>query len=207
MDLDLKNISFFLTMKQKIFLYREEKNITKEIPTLIDFLKSYLYAGLLPIQALSFALKQKKWSPTTEYILTKILNQQMQGKSLESCLTSGILETQGKKTRRYLNLLLLSLRIGCLSGANLVQILEKVQSKTEEKLSLDRKISIATAQIRLQSWIIILAPIFLGLVLFFISPSYILFFFNDSKGNFLLLIMIFLNVTGALVLKSFLKLD
>lgn len=207
MKIKAEELPFISKIKRKISAHREEKKITKEIPTLIDFLKSYLYAGLLPTQAISFALKQKSWSTTTAHVLSTILNQHAQGKPFESCLTAGILETQGKATRQYLNLLLLSLRMGCTSGANLIQILEKIQKKTEEKLALERKIQISTAQIRLQSWVIALAPLFLAMILFFISPSYILFFLQEPKGNALLGLMIFLNVTGSLVLKSLLKME
>lgn len=197
----------FLKIKKRAFLHREEKKITNEIPNLIDFLKSYLYAGLLPIQAISHALRQKKWCHTIRSTLGVVLNSNMQGKSLNACLTQGILKTQGKESRKYLHLLLSSLRLGCDTGANLIQILEKVQSKTEEKIQLERKIKVATAQIRLQALIIILAPFFLAFILYFLSPAYILFFIETQFGNFLLLIMIILNIIGAITLKSILKLE
>lgn len=80
----------FLKIKKRALYSREEKKITNEIPNLIDFLKSYFCAGLLPIQAISHALRQKTWCHAIKSTLNIILNTHMQGKSLNVSLTQGI---------------------------------------------------------------------------------------------------------------------
>lgn len=201
-QLEKVQIPFYTTWKKSRSLKKEEEKIGKEVITLIDFLKSYLNSGLVPIQCVHFAIKQRQWGSVVHAVLESILNHHLQGKSLEVCLTHAILMTQGKATRRHLNLLLLSLRLGCASGSHLDDILEKVKKRTEEKLLLDQKIKTMTAQIRMQAMVISFAPLFLAVIIFFVSPDYVSFFFFDTSGRFLLVIMLLLNLLGLFFLKK-----
>lgn len=191
----------------KIRFYREEKKIIREIPTLIDFLKSYMLAGLLLPAATMAVLKQKKWCYPIQYSLTHICNNYAQGKSFKICLTEAILLAKERKTRQYLSILYLSLRLGCSTGENLTQILEKVKDKTNDRLHLDRKLKMTTAQMRLQSMVIILAPIVLALIIYLIFPDYILFFFQTGIGNMLLCLMIALNLLGGYFINRILRIQ
>ncbi len=194
-----------LLLKNIYFLIQDEKNIIKEIPILIDFLKSYLQAGLLLPMSVSSVLKQRKWCLPIQNSLIYICNNYAQGKSFKESLSAAILLVKEKKSRQYLCLLYLSLRIGCASGENIIQIIDKVKNKTQDRLSLERKLKITTAQMRLQSIVIILSPFFLAFIVYLISPEYILFFFNEIIGRALLTVMIVLNVLGAYFLQKILE--
>lgn len=183
----------------------EEKKITKEIPTLIDFLKSYMIAGLLLPNALEEVLKNKKWCRPISDTLNYICSNYMQGKSFKESLTNGINLVKYKKSRQYLCLLFVSLRLGYSTGENLTQILEKVKNKTQDRINLERKLKVTTAQMRLQATVIILSPLFLSIIVYFISPEYILFFFRTSMGLSLFILMIFMNICGAYFLNRILR--
>jgi Flp pilus assembly protein TadB len=160
---------------------KENLKITKEIPALIDFLRSYLLAGLLLPAAFNTVLKQKNWCKPILHSLTSISNSYSQGKSFKQCLSEGIVSLNGKKLHQYLNLMLISLKLGHSTGDNMTQILEKIKYKTQDCIDLERKLKITTAQIRLQSSIIILSPLFLAIIIYFISPRSI--FFKKNYEN------------------------
>ena len=184
---------------------REEKKSIKEIPKLIDFLKSYLLAGLLLPNAMTAVLKQKNWCYPIRYSLTSICNHFDQGKSFKESLSFGLEFTKANKSRQYLCFLFLALRLGCSTGENLTQILEKMKEKTKDRLNLERKLKMTTAQMRLQSLVIILAPLFLSFILYLLSPEAILFFFRSSVGNILLIFMVILNFIGAYLINQILR--
>jgi tight adherence protein B len=193
------------SMKAKFDLQREEKKVIQEIPNLVDFLRSYLMAGFILPNAITAVLKQKKWSAPIQYSLTSVSNHFAQGKSFRESLSMGIEYAKAKKSRQYLCLLYLSLRLGSATGENLTHILEKMKHKTQDRLGLERKLRMTTAQMRLQALVITLAPSCLGGVVYLLSPDSILFFFQTFVGNALLILMIILNSLGAYFIFQILK--
>ncbi|MES2615767.1 MAG: hypothetical protein V4591_10165 [Bdellovibrionota bacterium] len=198
-------IELFNVIKNFYSNFQEERKVTKEIPALIDFIKSYLLAGLLLPSALTFVLKQKKWCSPIQNSLSAICNNYAHGKSFQESLYCGINLTKTKQSYQYLCIFYLSLRLGYSTGENMTHILEKVKYKTQDRLNLERKLKMTTAQMRLQSLVIILSPFFLGFIIFLVSPEYILFFFQETVGRFLFIFMIILNVLGAYFLNRILK--
>ncbi len=201
----LKYFSIFRIKFYKIFFsYKEEKKILKEIPTLIDYLKSYMISGLLLPAAISNALKYRQWCMPIQSSLEIFCNNYAHGKSFQESLSEAILLIKSNKNGRHLSLLYISLRLGYSTGENINNILEKVKHKTQDCLNLERKLTLTTAQMRLQSFIVILSPVFLSIVIYFIAPDHILFFFHCTLGRVLLILMISLNILGAYFLKKIL---
>jgi tight adherence protein B len=197
-------IFYFAKLKEKFTDTLEDRKITREIPTLIDFLRSYLLAGMILPNALSLVLKQKKWCKPIMSCLSEICHEHAKGTRFQECLSHGIDFAKQTNSRQYLCLLFLSLRAGISCGENIGSILEKVKTKTQDRLELNRKLKLITAQMRLQSLVILLAPMGLGIIIQLISPNYLHFFFTSKCGHFLFAIMIILNLLGAYFLKKIL---
>ncbi len=92
-----------------------------------------------------------------------------------------------------------------MSGENIINIIEKVKQKTQERLELNRKLKMTTAQMRLQALVILLSPVCLCFIIFFISPDYILFFINNYIGLTLLLLMVIFYILACYFLHKFLR--
>lgn len=199
-------IKYFYLINLRIKNRIERKNQMKEIPKLIEYLKSYLKSGIQATQAIQIISKKNKWTPPIQNSLSQITNYYSQGMSFESSINVVISSIPNHKYNYFLLFFLSSLKLGYSSGGNIVSILEKVKSKIESSIFLDQKIHATTAQMRLQAIIISLAPLALAFIIFFISPSYILFFFYNEIGNFLLFLMLSLNIIGFYLLKSISKL-
>ncbi|WP_233231109.1 type II secretion system F family protein [Silvanigrella aquatica] len=171
------------------------------MPKLIEYFISYLKAGIQVPYCLNLILNKYKWSPPIQKTIYQIITFYNQGMSLDSAVKARIISLGNHKDHYFMVYFLTSLRVGYKSGGNMISTLENVKSKIESNILLKRKIKSTTAQIRLQALIIAMAPLILGIILWFIVPSYILFFFENAVGNLLLLMMIFLNMIGFYFLK------
>ena len=201
----LKNFTYqkILNLKYKI----ERKKQVKEIPKLVEYLKSYLKSGIQTSQAIKIISEKNKWSQPIKNSLTKITNYYSQGMSFESSIHMAILSLTSEKGDHFLIFFLTSLRLGHMSGGNMVSILDKVKIKIESSIFIEQKIKSTTAQMRFQSIIISLAPLAIAFVIWFIFPSYILFFINNEVGIYLLTLMILLNLVGFYLLKLISRLN
>lgn len=192
------SLSWLTTMAQR---QRQERLVTKELPVLIDFLRSYLMAGLLLPQALSHSLRVKKWCHPICQSLQEIQKSYAYGERFQKSVGHQTGFSGARPSRRFLHQLYLSLTNCPHSGDQVLVVLEKIKHKAQESLSLEKKLRTATAQIRLQSSIIFCAPLALAGILYLISSNSILFFFTEPIGHVLLFMMVILNLAGGLVLR------
>ncbi len=188
----------FKMIKDKIILKKQEE----EIPKLIKLLISYLKAGVQLSQVFKVIENKKKWPLPIQTAIYKINRYYSQGMNFDQSIYSVTKSIKNNKKNYYLLLLLNTIKIGYMNSGNLVTILEKIDIRITEKLLLEKKMSATTAQIRFQSFIIGIFPLFIAFIIWIISPSYILFFFQNKIGILLLIIMILLNTTGFYILKK-----
>lgn len=188
-------------IKSKIKNELSRKIHINEIINIIEYLNSYIKSGLQPSQALLIIAKNKKWTSFTKKNINQVINYYSQGMSFTSSINNVVLSLEITENNKYIILFLTSLKIGCSSGGNIISILDKTKNKLVNKIKIQNKIRATTAQIRFQSIIISLAPLLISLIIWLISPSYILFFINEPTGNIFLIIMILLNLIGFYFLK------
>lgn len=200
-------IKYFCNIKKRIQNQKDRRKQMNEIPKLIEQLKSYLKSGVQTSQAVLLLSKKNRWSASIQNSLSQITGYYSQGMSFESSISMVISSLPNHKHNHFLLFFLSSLRLGHLSGGNMVSILENVKSKIENSILLNHKIRSTTAQMRLQAIIISIAPIALALIIWIISPSYILFFFENEIGNVLFVIMLLLNAIGFYFLKLISRLN
>ncbi len=200
-------IKYFQALKIRVQNEFERKKQVKQIPKLIEYLTSYIRSGIQVSQAIQFISKKNKWSSAIQNTLFQITNYNSQGMSFESAVNITIFSIPKNKYNHFLHFFLSTLRLAHTSGGNMVTIFERVKNRIESNIILDQKIRATTAQMRLQAFIISLAPFVLALIIWFLSPSYILFFFNNEIGKLLLAIMIILNAIGFYFLKLISRLN
>ncbi len=192
----------FVFLKHKFIKWQDEKKVLVQTLTLVDAIKSYLQAGMLPAQTISAVLSQRPWCHPIKNSLSQFCNYYAQGKSLQESLENAAQLSQKNGPHYYLYFLFSSLKISCYSGENIIYILDKVKQKTQNRIELTRKLKATTAQMKLQSIVILFSPFFLGVVIFIISPSHILFFINNFFGNSLAFIMVVLYTLACYFLKK-----
>ena len=179
----------------------ERKKHAKEITKIIEQFIFYIKSGIQPSQALQIISQKKKWTLSIKNSLSQITTYYSQGMSFESSINIVISSISNNKYNHFLLFFLFSLKLGYSSGGNIISILEKVRIKIENSILIEQKIKATTAQIRLQAIIISFSPLVLGVIIWFLSPSYIIFFFDNGVGNFLFVVMLLLNIIGFYLLK------
>jgi Flp pilus assembly protein TadB len=189
--INIKIIYFYQIFKNYCF----NKQNPMEIYFIIERFKSYLASGLQPSQAVELLLN-KKISTKNYCYLYKINQLYKCGKNFKEALEKTTNEIENNYSNQHIKIFLTSILIGLKSSGNLIFILEKSQIKIKEQILVTQKIKAYTSQIRLQAVVIGLSPLFLSLFIWIISPLKITYFFTDSFGNILLIIMIFLNIIG-----------
>lgn len=189
---------FIIFIKNKIHLKKQEE----EIPKLIKLMISYLKAGIQLSHVFKIIESKKKWPLPIQTAMYKINRYYSQGMTLDQSIYSAAKSIEKNKNTYYLLLLLNMIKMGYMNSGNLITLLEKMDNRITDKILLDKKMSAATAQIRFQSFIIGIFPLFIAIIIWIISPSYILFFFQNKIGIFLLITMILLNTTGFYILKK-----
>lgn len=88
------------------------------------------------------------------------------------------------------------------SGGNLAEIIEKVSETISDRIKIRNQILTLTAQGRFSGMVIGLLPLFMLILLTFISPSYINMFFDTSYGRTLLLVALTLEIIGFLIIRK-----
>jgi tight adherence protein B len=92
------------------------------------------------------------------------------------------------------------------SGGNLAEVLSKISNMIRERFQLRREIRIRTAQGRLSGAILIMLPIALAIVIFFLHPIYIQTLFTDPVGPYLVGVALVLQLLGIFVIRRIVRL-
>lgn len=88
------------------------------------------------------------------------------------------------------------------SGGNLAEIIEKVSLTISERIQMKNQIKALTAQGRMSGIVIAAIPVFIGVALLFINPSYILIFFENPIGIAFFIFSIILEIIGFLIIQK-----
>ena len=88
------------------------------------------------------------------------------------------------------------------SGGNLAEILDNLSGVVRERFKLMRQIRVFTAQGRLTVYVLIALPPFVGLLIFFLNPNYLMLLFTEPLGHRFLIAGIILQVLGFFVIRK-----
>lgn len=88
------------------------------------------------------------------------------------------------------------------SGGNLAEVLEKIASVIRERFRLQREIKIFTSHGRLSGYILVILPIIVAVILYFLNPDYLNILFKDRTGNYLLAGAVILQIIGILTIRK-----
>ncbi|KAB8033214.1 type II secretion system F family protein [Fluviispira multicolorata] len=198
---------FYIHILSTLKLKQEEKRLISEIPTLIDFLSAYLKAGVQISEAMTLVAQKSLWSPTIKRILFIIISSYQQGMSFQESIKKAIDIRSSLLGKRHLNYVLNAIQLSHQNGSNLIRTLNQAKEKTKSSIFIEQKIKVLTAQMQLQATIISCVPIILFLIIYYISPSHITFFFHNKIGNILFILSLILNIIGIFFLKRITKIE
>lgn len=204
----VQKIIYFFQRSNHLFMYRKtKKRLHLEIPRLVDFLISYLNAGLHPLHAIDLVARNINLSKYLRFYLFKFNLLCTRGYSFVDAADLVLKEIECIDLRRYLTMFFMGLKLSFLTGGGSIKILQKIRDKSNDEIQFQKKLRVLTAQMRFQSYVILLSPPCLACIMLIISPEHILIFFESFFGYCLFFLMCFLNLCAFFLIKRITKIS
>lgn len=93
------------------------------------------------------------------------------------------------------------------TGGNLAEILDKLAYIIRERFKLRGRIRSISAHGKMTGTALTLIPVGVAVLMFFVNPDYVTFFFADSVGNIMLGAAVLMQVLGYLVIKRIVSIE
>lgn len=93
------------------------------------------------------------------------------------------------------------------TGGNLAEILDNLATLIRERFKLRGKIRAISAHGRMTGMALTAIPIVVALMLFYVNPEYMQFFFNDETGRLMLGVAVGLQVLGYLIIQRIVAIE
>jgi tight adherence protein B len=178
---------------------KERARISKfndELPDMISTIIGSLRAGFSFPQALKTVIEEA--APPIKDEMEFVLKEMQYGRNLEDSLN----DLKERMPSEDLDLMIQAILIQRQVGGNLASVLDKIVETIRDRTKIQRQIQTLTAQGRLSGIVIGLLPIILGIVIYFIQPSYIGTLFHHPIGIMLLIAGAFSGIIGFMMIKK-----
>jgi tight adherence protein B len=93
------------------------------------------------------------------------------------------------------------------TGGNLAEILDKLASLIRERFKLAGKIRAISAHGRMTGMALTSIPLGVAVIMFYVNPDYVKFFFTDETGQIMATCAILLQVLGYLIIKKIVTIE
>jgi tight adherence protein B len=93
------------------------------------------------------------------------------------------------------------------TGGNLAEILDKLAYVIRERFKLRGRIRAISAHGRMTGGALTCIPIAVALIMFYVNPDYVKFFFLDDVGNIMLGAAVVLQIIGYTIIKQIVKIE
>lgn len=178
-----------------------KKSFMKIFPVSLDIINRGLKSGMTLGRGIAMVSEEIEDPVGTEF--NYMASQLQIGISPDDALTEAAARI-GIDEFRFFSLALIIQRE---TGGSLADILGKLSEVIRERDRFRQKVWTLSSESRATALIVGSLPIFLGIMLEFISPGYMKFFFTDPKGKIMLWICGGLSITGALVIIRMMKVE
>ena len=88
------------------------------------------------------------------------------------------------------------------TGGNLAEILESISRLIRQRFELMGKVSALSAEGRLSAMVLVLLPIGIGALLYYLNPAYMTLLVTDPMGKDMLMVSSILMIVGSIMMKK-----
>ena len=177
------------------------RKLENQLPDALTMVANSLKAGFGLLQALSMAAEQLEHPVSTEFAQT--VEETNIGSSLEEAF-----QALSERNENYdLDMVVTAVLVQRSAGGNLAEILQTVTDTMRERVRIKGEIQTLTAQQRLTGFVIALLPVGVGAMFLVISPEYIKTLFIDPMGRVMLIMSVFLEAIGVVVIRRILSIE
>jgi tight adherence protein B len=188
-------------MSLRIRRARRIKAFNDALPDAIDLLARALRAGHSVASAIEVVAEEGQEPVAAEFDL--IYQQQNFGLPFRGAL----MQTARRVPSPDLRFVITAMLVQKDTGGNLTEILDRTVYVIRERLRIHGEVRVKTAQGRLTGWILSLLPIFLGLLISLINPTYAKPLFTDPIGVKLLYAGACMLIIGGLIIRKIVTIE
>lgn len=181
--------------KEKIKLFDSQLNEG------ITIISNSLKAGYSFLQAVAVVAEETRDPFSKEF--KKLLKEMSLGISEEDALRNLINRVESEDLRLIINAILIQKDI----GGNLSEILDNISETIRERQKIKNELKTLTAQGRLSGIILMVIPIFLGIIIYIFNKEYMLLLFTTSIGLFMVVSAVISEIFGFLMIRKIINID
>lgn len=134
----------------------------------------------------AFQLISEELTPPVSTVFGELCQRHEMGESLSSCLQ----ETAEAPVSLDMKMFATSIAIQMKTGGNLADLMERLATVIRERMRLNRKVRVLTAQTQMSKRILIVLPFFIFFMLNFLNPDYMNPLYTTDVGHILLVICV-----------------
>lgn len=187
----------YVNIRRKSIIHK----IEEQLPDTLALISNTLKSGYSFLQAIDAAAKELP--PPVSLEFQQILREINLGVNTEKALESFSKRVQSPD----LELIILAVLIQRQIGGNLSEILDNISETIRSRIKIKGEIKILTAQGRISGLIISLLPVALGVILYFINPSYILTLFQNPIGLGMLVLAVLMQAIGIFLIRRIIRIE
>lgn len=167
----------------------------------ITIISNSLKAGYSFLQAVAVVSEETRDPFSMEF--KKLLKEMKLRTSEEEALKNLLIRVESEDLRLIMNAILIQKDI----GGNLSEILDNISETIRERQKIKNELKTLTAQGRLSGIIIMLIPVFLGMVIFLFNKNYMLPLFTTTAGITMVAASLFNELLGFLIIRKIINID
>ena len=132
-----------------------------------------------------------------------LLKEMSLGISIQSALNNMLTRIDSDDLKLVINAILIQKDI----GGNLSEILDNISITIRERQKIQNELKTLTAQGRLSGIIIVLMPVFLGVIIYLFNKEYMLLLFTTNVGIGLIVTAVFSQMMGIILINKIVKVE
>ena len=169
---------------------RRLARFSEQLPDALDLMTSALRAGLSFPAALQLVAQESPEPLAQEFAVT--FDEQNLGLDMKEALVNLTERVESVDLRFFVTAVIIQRE----TGGNLAEIMESIARIIRERFRILGDVKSRTAHGRFTGLVLSILPVGLGLVIFMIAPAYMMGFFHDPAGKYMLLACVVLQIMG-----------
>lgn len=189
----------------KLIISSRKKTIIKQFDSQLKegimIISNSLKAGYSFLQAISVVAEETKDPFSKEF--KKLIKEMSLGITEEDSLKNLLMRVESEDLRLVINAILIQKD----TGGNLAEILDNIAETIMERQKIKNELKTLTAQGKLSGTIVMLIPIFLGIVIYFFNKEYMMLLFTTSTGLIMVTTSVMSEILGFIMIKKIVNID
>jgi len=163
---------------------------SEQLPDALDLMTSALRAGLSFPAALQLVAQEAPEPLAQEFAVT--FDEQNLGLDVKEALINLTERVESVDLRFFVTAVIIQRE----TGGNLAEIMQSIAAIIRERFRILGDVKSRTAHGRFTGLVLSIMPVALGVIISMIAPDYMMSFFNDKAGQYMLMVCVMLQIAG-----------